>query len=216
MPRRALVGAAGFLSTPAFLGFQKVNLSHLSHLSVDAPLSTVIALLSCINIPLETVVRPLCRNENDASPDHYFPLHSILAQRFSTFKDQAIIRSLIIDWIPGRQARVMFSSLEGYFIEGSWGPLPWIPLVVGFHWRESALPGERVVNDFLCSLPLANVQTLRFADPPYSSAFWKKTLGHLRDLRHIYMTSGKMPDPSSVLFVTDATAHKDVENQDLF
>ena len=110
----------------------------------------------------------------------------------------------------------MFSSLEGYFIEGSRRPLPWIPLVVSFYWRESALPGECVVNDFLCPLPLASVQTLRFADPPYSSAFWRKTLGHPRDLRHIYMTSGKMPDLSSVLSVTDATARKDVENQELF
>ena len=84
----ALVSAAGFLSTPAFRSFQKVNLPHLSHLSVDTPLSTVIALLSCVDIPLETVVRLLCRNENDSSPDHYAPLHSILAQRFSTFKDR--------------------------------------------------------------------------------------------------------------------------------
>ncbi|KAN0097041.1 hypothetical protein V8E55_001487, partial [Tylopilus felleus] len=69
----ALARASGYLSSAAFDAFQKFGLPHLSRLSISAPLSTVIALLSCVNFPLETEVGIKCRHEV-SSLSLYLPL----------------------------------------------------------------------------------------------------------------------------------------------
>ncbi|KAF8555397.1 hypothetical protein OG21DRAFT_913855 [Imleria badia] len=79
----ALASAAGFLSSAAFHTFQKINLPHLSRFWIAAPLSTVNALLSCINIPLKTEVRLECHFEHGSSLDDYAMFSSLLAKRFN-------------------------------------------------------------------------------------------------------------------------------------
>lgn len=49
-----LASAAGFLPSTVFRTFQKFSFPHLSRFLINALLMTVIALLSCVNIPLDT------------------------------------------------------------------------------------------------------------------------------------------------------------------
>lgn len=208
----ALISAAGFLSSPAFRGFQKVNLPHLSRLSIVAPLSTVVALLSCVNIPLKTAVLPICIQEGDTSPDHYTLLHSPLAQRF---EDQLTGRSLLIRICEQVWMDVTLSSRERDCNDRLPRSLPgtqncnWIPLRISYH-HGSFLPWDHILSDFLCSMPLTNVQTLHFALPPCPSAYWREILGHLQHLRLISLVGEEMPSLASVLSVA---AHEDVEDQ---
>lgn len=114
-----LPGCRTFMSSTVFNTFQKINLPHLSHLSIAAPLSPVIAFLSCVNIPREpeTELRLECRSEDDASLDDYALLSSLLAQRLAISEDQTLpsapIRSLIINFAKGG-ATFAFSTSERY------------------------------------------------------------------------------------------------------
>lgn len=65
----ALASATSFLSGAAFNSSQKIDVPHLSRLLIAAPLSTVVAFLSCVNIPLNTEVRLQCYHERDSSLD---------------------------------------------------------------------------------------------------------------------------------------------------
>ena len=49
-----------FISSATFNTFQTIYLPHLSRLRVATALSTVIAFLSCMNIPLKIQVRLKC------------------------------------------------------------------------------------------------------------------------------------------------------------
>ena len=67
---------------PAGLSFksrEKLSFPHLSRPSILAPLSTVIHLLSCCSIPLETDVRLRCCFETGG--DDYTPIHPLLAKQ---------------------------------------------------------------------------------------------------------------------------------------
>ena len=207
-----LASASGFLSSPAFHNFQEVNLPHLSRLSIDAPLSTVIALLYCVNIPSKTVVRLSCSHEDNSSSAHYTLLSSILAQRLDVFQDQPKTRSLIIR-LAG-MAEVIFSPLERDCDERAQGRHSGIPLSTLFWSLGLTMPGVQFISDLVSTIPLTNVQTLYAEYPPHASAFWRKILGNLPDLRYINLVSGKMPDLVSVLSLTDPISHEDAENQD--
>ena len=207
-----LASASGFLFSPAFRNFQEVNLSHLSRLSIDAPLSMVVTLVCCINIPSNSVVQLACSYEADSSAGHFTLLSSVLAQRLDVFQDQPKIRSLIIKFV-GIQAEVSFSTWERESGEMGWDKYYSIPVSIQFWWSIPMMPGDNVDN-ILCSVPLTRVQTLFIISPPYTPAFWRKILGHLPDLRYIGLAVGPMPDLASVLSVTDPISHEVAENQD--
>ena len=93
-----LVAARGFLSSaPCSTSQQVVGLPSLARLFVAAPLSAVVALLSCIDIPSKTRVRLEVGLEDEASEDDYAQLASLVAQRFSQSEDLSpTIRSLTV------------------------------------------------------------------------------------------------------------------------
>ena len=109
----ALASAAGSLPSSAFNTSQKINLPHLSRLLIITPLSMVVALLSCVNIPLKTEVRLRCNDEHNSSPVEYALLRLALAQRFSMSEDQApsssAICSLVIEFDQWGEVKLTFS-----------------------------------------------------------------------------------------------------------
>ena len=179
-----LASASGFLSGHAFRNFHEVNLSHLTRLSIDAPLSTVVALMCCVNIPSKTVVQLACSHELDSSAGHFTLLSSVLAQRLDVFQDQPKIRSLIIKFV-GSRAEVSFSTWERDCGEMGWDKSYSIPLSIHFSWGSLMMPEDNIIDNTFCSVPLTRVQTLFIIFPPYSPAFWRKFL----DIFQIYGTS---------------------------
>ncbi|KAF8555400.1 hypothetical protein OG21DRAFT_1496349 [Imleria badia] len=215
---RALASAAGFLSSTVFHTFQKFNLPHLSRLYLAAPLSTIVAMLSCVNIPLKTEIRLESPSEHGSSLGDYAALCSLLAQRYNTSGDQApfipTIRSLVFNIWSGAMA-LTFSALEHDDFAFSVPPSKWgcgIPLQTRLNFDESmpASITDRIISDVCCSLPLTNVETVRVIEPPVSSTFWRKILGHLPNLRYLKLSEGRMPDLASVLSLTH---HGDTEKE---
>ncbi|KAF8552621.1 hypothetical protein OG21DRAFT_1443243 [Imleria badia] len=185
----ALACADDFLRSPAFHSRQKINLPHLSRLLIDAPLSTVIALLSCVNIPFKTELRLTCRFE-DAFPDNFTLLSPVLAQWFNTsLEARSAIRSLVIHF-SWRGWELTFSGLErdcdpSYFDSESgrsWGYNTPLRIFLACTVETTNL-NHCWINEFCSSLPLMHVQSLHAINPPTSSMFWMETLGHLQDLR---------------------------------
>ncbi|KAF8138939.1 hypothetical protein EV363DRAFT_1315243 [Boletus edulis] len=214
----ALPSAAGFLSSTAFDTFQKINLPHLSRLHVAAPLSTVIALLSCVNIPLETELRLDCGVEGSSPHHDYALLYSLLAQRLGKPEDQALssltIHTLVISFLDFGWATLAFSTLEGdcdFLISASC--LEWdcdIPLQIIL--PPGVLASD--ISDICCSIPLTNVQSVHVVNPPFSSRFWREILEHLEDLRYLKLSDGCMPDLASMLSVTHCGLTTNQEQHD--
>ena len=98
----ALPSARSFLADADINTFQTVNLPHLSRLLIHAPLSTVVAFLSCVNMPPGAEMKLYCEDEDETIPDVYFRLSFLLAQRFRASTDQVTsvptIRMLAIDF----------------------------------------------------------------------------------------------------------------------
>ena len=208
----ALNHPVGFLSSATFNTFQKVNLPRLSRISIAAPLSAVIAFLSCINNSSNAEFRLECHCEDDPSMDNYSLLSSILGQRFSVAEHQEpanqAIRSLAIDSdMEDRTEILVFSSSERHFrISRSrmeWGcNTPLQILLV-----ELRVDRDRVISDICRSIPLTHLQSVHVCDPPISSNFWMRTFGHLQNLRYIKLSQGSMPELASLLddHCTDAS-----------
>ena len=209
--QKVLPSAAGFLSSPAFYTFQKIDLPRLCRLWIDAPLSTVITLLSCVTIPLKTEVRLECALEHGPFLDDYASLSSLLAQRLK-LDDPApcapAIRSLGMAFWHDMVILTFNASERGHDFRSmppfSWGCNVPMQIVITFG-TSMIISGSRwsdrdpVINDICCSIPLPNVQTLCVTSPPSSRAFWRKTLGHLQDLRYLIVSGGLMPDLASLL-----------------
>ncbi|KAN0097086.1 hypothetical protein V8E55_001532 [Tylopilus felleus] len=203
--KHALASAVGFLPSSAFNSFQKINLPHLSRLLFAAPLSTVIAFLSCVHIPLQAEVRLECHSESSSSLDDYTLLSSLLARRFSTFEEHApsspTIRSLVID--SAQWGKTIFtlstSQRDCDPSQGEWGCNIPLRIVVGLSSSMSRSDGDRILADICRSIPPTPVQSLHVLYPPRSSAFWMHTLGHLQDLRYLKLSHGEMPDLASIL-----------------
>ena len=202
----ALASSAGFLSTAASRTFQNFNLPHLSRLAISAPLSTVIALMSCANIPSKTEIRLDCDHETSSSLDYYALLCSLLEKRFNMSGDQApsipTIRSLIFNIWP-EAAVLTFSALECHDFDFSVPPPRWgrgIPLQTSVKFGESMIVNkDHIISDICCSITLPNVETVGVIKPPFSSAFWRKVFGHLPNLRYLKLSEGRMPDLASIL-----------------
>lgn len=212
----ALASDAAFLSSAA-LQTQKVTLPRLSRLFIVAQPPTVIALLSCVNIPLQTKVRLSCDFKQDSSLDDYVSHFSLLAQTLSAFEDQApsspTIHSLGIATFP-HSTILSFGSTEYEFNYSVSQPhMKWsrsIPLQILFNPPITLNDRDRIIGDICCSLPLTNVYGLYVDYPPLSSAFWRKLLGYFSRLRYLKLSQGDMPDLASILSVTH---HGDMENQ---
>ena len=216
-----LNSAAKFLSSTVFQTFRKINLLHLSRLLVVAPLSTVIALLSCIVIPMKTEVRLQCYAEGGHSPDSYAPLLSLLAQRFDMSDDQTPsnpkIRSLIAEHTRWGNGKLRFSGSDRdcdyYPSDHEWGCNVPLKFMIRFN-HPMPDDRDRIITDICCSLPLTNVQSLNVIDPPFSSAFLTKTFGHLHDLRYLKLSRGEMPDLASILSLTPH-GYKESQGEDV-
>ena len=109
---RVLPGSR-LISGTTFSTSQKINLPRLSRLQIDDSLSTVIAFLSCVNIPPNTKVKLGCYCQEDTSVDHYMMLSS---QRFHASAgglamSTPSIRSLVLE-LGGPTPRLTLSALE--------------------------------------------------------------------------------------------------------
>ncbi|KAI9573745.1 hypothetical protein HD554DRAFT_548001 [Boletus coccyginus] len=217
----SLPSATGFISSATFQTFQKIKFPCLSRLFIAAPYSTVVALLSCVNIPLQTRVKLECNSEHDLplsrTLHHNALLCSLLTQRFTVSDHRAplglTIRSLVIQRREGGVALAFSASDRDC---NSYPPISqtgWesrdIPLQISAYYGESMTTSNqaRIISDICCSIPLTDVQTVHAIHAPFSSAFWRKTLGHLQDLRYLRLSLGNMPDLASVLSVTNLTPH---------
>ncbi|KAF8433045.1 hypothetical protein L210DRAFT_3486677 [Boletus edulis BED1] len=212
----ALTSATGFLSSAVFRTFEKIDLPHLSRLLIGAPLSTTVALLSCVNIPSKTAVRLECDSEPDSPLDNYAVLCSLFTQRCSSAEDHALSRSTIlsldVDIFGLTAATLTFSPSERNFNDESdevWDSN--IPLLINLDLSEN--DGDRIISNICCSMSLSNVRSLRIIQPPFSSAFWRRMLGHLQDIRYIELHGANMPD-LSVLSLADLTTDEGARNQD--
>ena len=204
-----LPSASVFLSDGRLDDFLKINLPRLTLLTVIETLSAVVALLSCVNIPLKARLRLEPLFERDSSIDDYTPISSFLTQRFSIPDRPScpIFLSLLID--AGDAARLKFSSLEhGYYVlnpvkENSHLRLN-IHLDIAFGSKDKGEErGEttksdkhRIMSNICCSLPLTDIQTLHVTKPEFPSAIWNEILGHLGRLRYMKLSDGWMPDLS--------------------
>ena len=228
----SLASSGDFLSSTAFNTFQKFNLPRLSHLRIDAPLSTIIALLSCIIIPLRTEVK-LIFPESPRSFDDYTPIHSLLAQRYGMSQEQALssptIRSLIVvvvfsKWGWG-DTELTFSASERdcnpvHFPQSmSWSSNIPLQIILHFDPLTTVSDRDRIFSHICCPAPWSSVRSIRFLDPPFSSAFWTHVLGNLPDLHYLKLSGGDMPDLASILLVAtcDCTeSHPDRNPNQIF
>ena len=194
--RDALASAASFPSSVAINTLQRVNLPRLSRLSIAAPLSTVIAFLSWVNMPWDTGVGLECEHEIGSSVYDYSCLSSLFVQRLNMAEDQAVssttIRSFTADFLPSAR-KVTFSASE--LVMDSFRFKIEVRSSVGMEARDM----DRFIGDICCSTLLKNVQSIRVDHPPFSSAFWRSMLEHLPSLRRIKLTQGRMPDLASML-----------------
>ncbi|KAF8138947.1 hypothetical protein EV363DRAFT_1315259 [Boletus edulis] len=216
----ALDSTAGFLSSTEFHSFQKINLPRLSRLLIVAPLSTVIAFLACVNIPMKTEVRLDCGFEDGVSLHDYASLFSVVAQRFSTSTSQALssptFRSLVID-LAYRPA-LTFSPLErdcdsfDLVLRQYWG---YTPLKIRVSWfvSDTRRSLDCILGDISTFVPLMDVQSVHVIHPPVLPAIWRSALGHLQNLRYLKLSSGDLPDLAPVLSLTDLTTSEGAEGQ---
>ena len=216
---RVLPSARGFLASGGLGDSPKIDLPHLALLAVVAPLSTVVALLSSVNIPLKTHLSLTPLFERGSSVGDYAPISSFLAQQFSISKRPSsscpIFRSLVID--AGCAASLTFSSLE----RDCYPHIPLndtppnemsghsIPLKITLGEDNEELEGvtesdkHRIMSDICCSLPFTNVQTLHVTQPEFPPAIWKEILRHLDGLHHMRLSDGCMPDLSILSHVAN-------------
>ncbi|KAF8437286.1 hypothetical protein L210DRAFT_3547392 [Boletus edulis BED1] len=198
----------GFNHSATFDVFQKVKLPHLSRLSIIAPVSAVVALLSCTNFPFGTQVYLHCcsRDQPSADVDDYTLLASVLAHRYSGSEDHEswipTIRSLDMEFAIRGSRLVCCSQLEhnGYSCPST-GHLDFscdLPLHSSLQNPRVAL--DRVISDICCSIPLKHVQSLRVIKPPTSQDFWTRILGHLQKLCIITLSEGNMRKIDAPLF----------------
>jgi hypothetical protein len=201
----ALASSAGFLSSAAFTTLQNINLPHLFLILIVAPLSTVIAFLSGVKISSNAEFILECDSEVDSSLDNYSLLSSLLGQKFNVAENQDSsshpIRSLVIEPFMEKLSLILtFSASERHCCVSS-SRMEWgcnIPLQIALN--DLTVDRERIISDICCSMPLTHLQSLHVVAPPTSSAFWMRTFGHLRDLRHIKLGQGSMPELASLLY----------------
>ncbi|KAF8416790.1 hypothetical protein L210DRAFT_3581717 [Boletus edulis BED1] len=216
----AFASTAGFLSSPEFHSFQKINLPRLSRLLIAAPLSTVIAFVACVNIPSTAEIRLDCSGTKDGVSFHdYTSLFSVVAQRFSTSTSQALsFRSLVIELTSYRTA-LTFCSLErdcdsfDFVLQQDWGCNPPLKIRVSWFVSDTRSGLDCILGDISSFVPLMDVQSVHVINPPVLPAIWRSALGHLPNLRYLKLSSGDLPDLAPVLSLTDLTTSEGAEGQ---
>ncbi|KAF8138885.1 hypothetical protein EV363DRAFT_1315068 [Boletus edulis] len=200
-----LASAASFLSSAAFHTFQKISLPHLSRLKIMAQPSTVVALLSCVNISLKAELRlNSAIKDRSSTPDHYAMLCSLLAQRFSMSEDEALygqtIRTLRVSFTQRGDADIAFGTSERDFNEDFFpiGDIGWkrhfpVQITHPIRFVTAYDDWERIMSHTCCPIPLSNVQSLCVSQPPYPQVFWTHILGHLPGLRCLKLRYNSMP-----------------------
>ena len=213
------------LSSGASSVSPKVGLPYLARLFVLAPFSTVVALLSCINISLKTQVKLKMISEDGISIDDYAQLPSLFAQIFSQSEDLLSLgptfRSLIVYPSLYQSTFAVYASelsdcnplLPNPYPPQECDP----PLMIDVETNQSIHQGNRdhIVSDICCAIPSAHVQTLQVINPPLSPDFWRKTLGHLRGLRYVKLSDGCVPDLVSLFTVLETPNWHVANNHDL-
>ncbi|KAF8119731.1 hypothetical protein EV363DRAFT_1380174, partial [Boletus edulis] len=202
---KALASATRFLSSAAFHAFQKFDLPHLSRFDIMAQPSTVVAFLSCVNIPLKAELRlNSAVKDRSSTADHYAMLCSLLADRFSMSEDETqdgqTIRTLLVTFSQRRDAIIDFCTLECDRETGSL-PVPdsgWdrhFPLKITHSNRYVTTNHnwERIMSHTCCPIPLSNVRSLCVSQPLYAQTSWAHILGHLPGLRYLKLSHGAMP-----------------------
>jgi len=207
----SLASSTGFVSSTTFQTFHKINLPRLSRLLIAAPYSTVVALLSCVNVPLKAQVRLQCCFEYNSDLSLYHALLCLsLTRWFNAHDDRAgsslTIRSLVIERVEGSVGLTCSTSDRDcrsylYKPEAEWDHIP-LRIIADHRYSMTKSDQGHFISDICCSIPWNNVQTVHAIHSSYSPTFWRKTLGHLQDLRYLKLSLGNMPDLASVLSVT--------------
>ena len=174
----ALPSATGFLSSTAFRTFQSIDLPHLPSLSIAAPLSTVFALLSCMNVLLKTQIKLQYNSERGSFPHDYTLLSPVFAQRFGTSEDQAlstpIIRSMLIefeDYESGApMLSVSLSECDRHPFFSSMDESRLLHIVADR--SETMADNEDRMLSICRSIPLTDVHSMEVLRPLFSSTFW--------------------------------------------
>ena len=201
----ALPSTRSFLSSGEFNVSPTFNLPSLACLFIAAPLSTVVTLLSCINVPLKTQLMLYIKSERGSSFHDYAQLPLIFAQRSNQSEDLSspspAIHSLTIKFGHDRLGYLKFtitaSECGSPDLSMSYPPqhhdIPPVILVETKPWM-STRKMLRLVADICCTFPSAHVENLHIICPDKSSPyFWKKTLGHFNGLQHLKLSDGYMP-----------------------
>ncbi|KAF8141611.1 hypothetical protein EV363DRAFT_1308580, partial [Boletus edulis] len=213
----------------SFQNSEKLSFPKLSRLSIVAPFTAVVLLLSCFNIPLKAEVRLRCCFETDVE-DHT-PIYPLLAKRFIASRDQAIALAPIIrtSFIETASATVgfIFSTAEdesgrrAFSASTTFYDLgrlyeDWdcnIPLKVDIVRRVSlANDREDLVGGVYRSVPLTNLQSAHLSFDSMTALsldFWKKTFGHLQELRHVELSGVNMHGLVRALSLTSPHLPKD-------
>lgn len=199
----SLPGSQTFIHSAAFNTFQKVQLPKLSRLDIEATLPTVIAFLSCVNVPLGAEVRLKCCSrdfpfhDGDDSDDTLLP--SLLAQRFTVSEDRTLpsptIRSLVVEF-TGLGPRLTFSTSERDCDSCVDKTDMWdcnIPLQVLLDYSESDVDLDQIINTTCSAVPLTHVRSVHIVQLPLDSVFWKRTLTRLPELRYLKLSESRMP-----------------------
>ena len=111
--------------------------------------------------------------------------------------DNPTIRSMVIERMQGSVALTFSASdldCKSYLpmSQTRWESHRNIPLQITItmatYYGESMtteIDRDQIISDICCSVPCTNVQTVHAINASFSRAFWRKTLGHLQDLRYI-------------------------------
>ncbi|KAF8437277.1 hypothetical protein L210DRAFT_3547364 [Boletus edulis BED1] len=210
---RVFPSCRGFIHSATFDVFQKVKLPHLSRLSVTAPASAVVALLSCTKFPMKAEVYLHCRSEDQpfVDDDNYTLLASVVAQRYSGSEDHEswipTIRSLDMEFAMDGSRVVCCSQLE-HNSDSCPGHLDLSCDTLHTSLQNPRVVLDRVTSDICCSLPLKRVQSLRVVNSPILRDFWT----HLHD---ITLSEGNMHDIAA-MFIPEPRGHRRPDNQNTY
>ena len=218
----ALASARDLLSSGA-LDAYSINLPYLTRLLIAAPVSTVVAFLSCVDIPSKTEVR-LEIGEDGPSIDDFARLPTALARRFSPSKDSSsfspAIRSMAVRF-PWPTFALCASEHDACDVdlsidsededEDNLPPLDChISLVLLIEMKPWLMIRDRnmsIIHNICCAVPFTrSIQTLRVVNPPFEFDFWRQMLPHLRGLWHMILSDSFMPNMAALLAADEPVA----------
>ncbi|KAF8551987.1 hypothetical protein OG21DRAFT_1444288 [Imleria badia] len=178
---------------------EKLHLPSLTRLSITAPFSEIIALLSCVDIPLAAQLRLQCQQINHLPADDFIPFCTFLSQWFGASTSFIPIHSLCITSSDDmKEMRFTFGASENA-ASPSWFSYmednEEVPLSVGFiPWPLRSKRGDDAIRDICQSVPLAHLKNIFLEDYCLSSTVWADTFWHLPELRYIELICKGLSD----------------------